>query len=131
MLSASCYNSWYGWDGETEVCAGDDTCDEVSLEAQLKQRQEWGFPEVQICRYVHLCEVCVSWKPCCIFDAAAFGMAGLWERLIKAFVDVLRNLDTLFLPACGLLMMFFFLYLQQKLVILSSVSILQHSLDLR
>lgn len=73
-----------------------------------------GLPEVQICRSVHSCEVCVSWNPCCICEATAFVRVGLLEMSVKVFIDVSRNIEPLFLSVCGILMMLFCLCLQRK-----------------
>lgn len=94
-------------------CAGDKTGEEGPLDAQLKQRQVWELREGQICRPVHslmylfLLEVSVSWKPCCICEAAASGRARLWTRPVKACGGAVRILKPLLLPAWGFLMMFF------------------------
>ena len=51
--------------------------------------------------------------------------------IVKSFVDVSRTVELLFLPTCGLIMMFFCLCLQQKHAFLSLASIFQCSLEVR
>ena len=52
-------------------------------------------------------------------------------KIVKAFVDVSRTLEPLFLPACSLIMMIFYLCLQQKHALLSLAPNFQCSLEVR